>query len=157
MSDRPTPRTDAAWGEARYGEDPNAVYKEAIKLERELAESKAENERLQKFATINGVADLERQLAEAKEAEASEARWAAQYKQERDTLAKGLDAATTAGNLLAEQRDRLAEAMKEIHELAGWHTDDNADPDDQCPDDAVAHYNGLIRQKSLAAVKGGGQ
>lgn len=56
-----------------------------------------------------------------------------------------------------EQRNALENTMREIHHLAGWHTDDEADPDDDCPDDSVAHHNGLIRQKidtAIAAVKG---
>lgn len=32
-----TPRSDEAWHEARHGEDPDALYKEAQKMEQELA------------------------------------------------------------------------------------------------------------------------
>ena len=40
---------------------------------------------------------LERELAEARESEASEARWAAQYKQQRDALADALRALKELG------------------------------------------------------------
>lgn len=50
----------------------------------------------------------------------------------------------------------LAAALREVHELAGWYADDEADAEDESPDDMVAHVNGLIRQicaKAIRAVK----
>ena len=53
---------------------------------------------------------------------------------------------------LERQRDELMEALDYIDGIASWHCDMEADPDDECPDDGVAHANGLIRQK-IASVR----
>ena len=45
-------------------------------------------------------------------------------------------------HLLVEQAaeaDRMRAALKDIYELAGWHCDDDADPNDASPRDAHAH------------------
>ena len=41
---------------------------------------------------------------------------------------------------------RLIELLVDVEDLASWHCDDNADPNDDSPDDNVAHINGLIVQ-----------
>jgi len=40
----------------------------------------------------------------------------------------------------------LQKMLEEISELASWHYDEDADPDDTQPDDMTAHVNGLIIQ-----------
>mgnify|MGYP001576208049 CR=1 FL=1 len=42
--------------------------------------------------------------------------------------------------------DRVRELVTEIRDLAAWHCDETADPNDLSPGDAVAHVNGLIVQ-----------
>ena len=57
--------------------------------------------------------------------------------------------------LLIEQaaaKDEMRVALEDIYELAGWHCDDDADPNDASPRDAHAHTNGLIRQKCMSAL-----
>ena len=46
------------------------------------------------------------------------------------------------------------DALEAVADLAGWHTDDEADQDDTSPDDMVAHTNGLIRQLCKAVLMG---
>lgn len=43
--------------------------------------------------------------------------------------------------------DRVRQLVEEIRELASWHCDENADPNDRSPLDMAAHVNGLIVQK----------
>ena len=38
----------------------------------------------------------------------------------------------------------IIEAIQSIRELASWHFDPDADPDNESPDDNAAHINGLI-------------
>ena len=52
----------------------------------------------------------------------------------------------------AAETDKMRAALKDIYELAGWHCDDDADPNDDSPNDANAHTNGLIRKKCLSAL-----
>ena len=52
----------------------------------------------------------------------------------------------------AAEADRMRVALEDIYELAGWHCDDDADPNDASPRDAHAHTNGLIRQKCVSAL-----
>lgn len=49
---------------------------------------------------------------------------------------------------------RYRDALEAVADLAGWHSDDEAAPDDTSPDDMVAHVNGLIRQRCKAAIMG---
>ena len=49
---------------------------------------------------------------------------------------------------------RYRDALDAVADLAGWHTDDEADKDDTSPDDMVAHVNGLIRRRCKAALMG---
>jgi len=52
---------------------------------------------------------------------------------------------------------RLRAALEEIRDLAGWHADDTANPDDESPEDMTAHVNGLIRvcaSRALEATDG---
>jgi len=53
----------------------------------------------------------------------------------------------------AAETDKMRAALKDIYELAGWHCDDDADPNDVSPRDANAHTNGLIRKKCLSALE----
>ena len=52
----------------------------------------------------------------------------------------------------AAARDEMRVALEDIYELAGWHCDDDADPNNASPRDAHAHVNGLIRKKCLSAL-----
>jgi len=52
----------------------------------------------------------------------------------------------------AAEANRMRSALEDIYELAGWHCDDDADPNDASPRDAHAHTNGLIRQKCVSAL-----
>lgn len=132
-NERPTPRTDGSVWETDHENPCGPIEVVSAKFSRQL----------------------ERELAEAREKlrEWEDAAKAAENPHPDEAHCTCVPLLTASLAETRKQRDRQAEALKEIHELAGWHTDDNADPDDQCPDDAVAHYNGLIRQKSLAAVK----
>lgn len=47
--------------------------------------------------------------------------------------------------LAHRSNETLLTELREIYQIAGWHSDDNADPADKSPPDAVAHANGLIR------------
>jgi len=53
---------------------------------------------------------------------------------------------------LHEQRDELLAALEYAYEMLEWHTDDDADPNDTSPEDAIAHTNGLVRQRIRAAI-----
>ena len=46
---------------------------------------------------------------------------------------------------------RLRAAAQQVRDMLGWHADDCADINDQSPDDATAHMNGICRQ-IIAAV-----
>ena len=46
----------------------------------------------------------------------------------------------------------ITRAFHEIFDLAGWHTDDEADPANPSPEDQAAHVNGLIRQIALQFI-----
>ena len=96
MSERPTPITDAYIGDFNdddMTEGEIAMCEFARNLERQLAEAREEIGRIRKFATVNGVAELERQLAESK-----------------SQLA-------IADEQLALERGALAEAREEIERL----------------------------------------
>jgi hypothetical protein len=94
----PTPRTDGEWNRLAglgHPEFERRLSHFARELERELTEAQDRIDDL----TATGIHScgndckrpncvLRRELAEARESEASEARWAAQYKQQRDALAK---------------------------------------------------------------------
>jgi len=45
------------------------------------------------------------------------------------------------------EREKDHEAMQEVYDMLGWHTNDDADENDTSPLDAVAHDNGLMRRK----------
>lgn len=47
----------------------------------------------------------------------------------------------------------IKERVQSIYELAGWQSDDSADPSNQSPEDNVAHINGLIRQECLKILR----
>jgi hypothetical protein len=99
VSDAPTPRTDAqefipVHECGHFPPYPTVSSGFARQLERELAEAQDRIDDL----TSTGIHScgseckrpncvLRRELAEARESEASEARWAAQYKRQRDALA----------------------------------------------------------------------
>ena len=74
------------------------------------------------------------------------------------SLSKLFESIATRGeleHLLIEQaaaKDEMRVALEDIYELAGWHCDDDADPNDASPRDAHAHTNGLIRQKCMSAL-----
>lgn len=76
---------------------------------------------------------VQRELAEARESEASETRWAAQYKRERDEA--------------REQRDSLAEALKPFTTL------------NPTSKRVMKFWDGFVTnaREALAAVKGGAQ
>lgn len=61
----------------------------------------------------------------------------------------GLKADTVAAYDAVECCRIARERVQSIYELAGWQSDDEADPDDQSPEDHLAHINGLIRQECL--------
>ena len=45
---------------------------------------------------------------------------------------------------LRERVSDLEERLRRIADLASWHADTDADPDNTSPDDMTAHVNGLI-------------
>ena len=53
----------------------------------------------------------------------------------------------------AAETDKMRVALEDIYELAGWHCDDDADPNDVSPRDANAHTNGLIRKLCMSALE----
>tara|TARA_R110000868_G_scaffold277390_1_gene537179 strand:+ start:562 stop:831 length:270 start_codon:yes stop_codon:yes gene_type:complete len=53
---------------------------------------------------------------------------------------------------LERQRDRLAEALRDVCEMAKWQYDEDADENNTSPDDMTAHINGLIVKKICAAL-----
>ena len=52
-----------------------------------------------------------------------------------------------------EEIKNLKDALFNIFELAGWHTDDTAEPGNQSPEDMTAHVNGLIRHIVTETIK----
>ena len=46
------------------------------------------------------------------------------------------------------------DCLNEIYELCEWHTDDEADENNESPEDTISHINGLIRQKIKKLLKG---
>lgn len=69
-----------------------------------------------------------------------------------ETGASGIETA----HKLRKEAERACAALAEVFDLAGWHANDEADANDDSPDDAVAHVNGLIRQicrQALADLK----
>ena len=56
--------------------------------------------------------------------------------------------AYAAAQVSAERARRveLEAALREVHDRASWHTDDDADASNESPDDMIAHTNGLIRR-----------
>jgi hypothetical protein len=48
---------------------------------------------------------------------------------------------------------RYRKALSDIYDMASWHTDDEADPGDESPDDMTAHTNGLIRLRIRKALE----
>lgn len=119
MSETPTPRTD--------------VFRASLDGMRAIN---------QRDRLLSHARTLERELAESREAEASETRWAAQYKRERDES--------------REQRDRLVGAIEHLIKGAS----DLANALDHCDDGptstSVLGWDRIqFAAKSLAAVKGG--
>ena len=49
--------------------------------------------------------------------------------------------------------EEIKSAVESIRDLAGWHTDDEADPSNPSPKDMAAHINGLIRKKCDAVLE----
>ncbi len=47
----------------------------------------------------------------------------------------------------AELLTALDDGLERIYLLAGWHADDQADPENKSPEDQTSHVNGLIRQE----------
>lgn len=43
-------------------------------------------------------------------------------------------------------------SLAECIDLLGWHSDDDADEENQSPEDQVAHINGLVRRKLYAVI-----
>ena len=112
--ERPTPRTDTITKEIRA--DSSIFQSQEIYHMADFART------------------LERELAEAREAEASETRWAAQYKRERDEA--------------REQRDGLAGAL--------GHLRDKCDESDDAYYGTLStHFVRLVASQALATVKGG--
>jgi hypothetical protein len=102
VSDTPTPRTDAqefipVHECGCFPPYPTVSSGFARQLERELAEARDRIDDLTATRVHSCCNEckrpncvLRRELTEARESEASEARWAAQYKQQRDALAVAL-------------------------------------------------------------------
>jgi len=44
------------------------------------------------------------------------------------------------------------ETLEQIADLAAWHCDLDADPNDESPEDMVAHVNGLIVKLCCEAI-----
>lgn len=63
-----------------------------------------------------------------------------------------LDAALAAVAAERERCEALEAALRAVHDYAGWHTDDDADEDNDSPDDMAAHLNGLIRKTCAKAL-----
>lgn len=63
-----------------------------------------------------------------------------------------IDLESTMVSIVHSQVKRMRKALKEIRDLARWHADIDADPEDQSPEDAVAHVNGLIMQICSRAI-----
>lgn len=84
-------------------------------------------------------------------------RWANQYGYPTDaeikramSFARDIYEADRAKTRAVVQR--LVDDMQRVHDVLGWHTDDDADPADTSPDDSHAHTNGLIRQSLSSAI-----
>lgn len=51
-----------------------------------------------------------------------------------------------------DEVERLRAVLESVADLASWHSDDEADPENQSPEDMVAHINGLIRMACKHAL-----
>jgi len=177
-----TPRTDAEVGYCYdYTSQTELVSAHVSRqLKRELAEAKEREEKLKTMLLdpttvhinmmrgtiakldwptlehIHGNHPLRAQLAEAKEAEASEARWAAQYKQERDNALSDYKQADTDSirslherNEARAQRDALLEALEHIVSL--MDDDDEHGPSSDPWTGTMGYQNAL---SAIALTKG---
>ena len=52
----------------------------------------------------------------------------------------------------SNEADMLRATLEDVRELAGWHTDDETDENNNSPDDMTAHINGIIRKKCDAVL-----
>jgi hypothetical protein len=68
-------------------------------------------------------------------------------------IADGLGRARDKIKRLEGVVGRYRAALSEVYDMASWHTDDDADPEDTSPDDALAHTNGVIRRRIREALE----
>jgi hypothetical protein len=53
---------------------------------------------------------------------------------------------------LQRRGDELAEIVQQVSNDLSWHTDDDANPNDESPEDATAWTNGIARQRLTSAL-----